>query len=345
VTGPAARLVVLAGVVLWGRTAGIRPAPLTASAGVVAGAVSEGDPGEILERVQEAAETHAFAGVVVVEWRDGQRWQSEEVPVRSAGGVLRFGDEVVGTGTRRLIHTTNGWLSLWRNDVAMPGPSPTAKYRFSVEPGPDVATRPTDVLAVHLASDGRLWERLYVDHQTGLVLRRELLDVRGQPYRAVAFTAITDVEPGAAPETPRAARSKEPIPAHHIQAPYWIRSKLGAGYRLAGAYKEGRVVQLFFSDGLHGLSIFEERGHLSGPPATTAGLSGRAVEIAGRMMQAYSGSVGEAVVWESDSVVFTVVSDAPWTDVASAVGDLPHLETPGRLQRVARTVVSLFRWR
>jgi hypothetical protein len=104
-------------------------------------------------------------------------------------------------------------------------------------------------------------------------------------------------------------------------------------------------VQLFFSDGLHSLSVFEERGHLSGPATATAGFSERAVEIGGRTMQAYTGSVGEAVVWESDSVVFTAVSDAPWTDLASAVRDLPRLDSPGTLQRVAQTVVSMFRLR
>ena len=56
-------------------------------------------------------------------------------------------------------------------------------------------------------------------------------------------------------------------------------------------------------------------------------------------------SVGEAVVWESDGVVYTAVTDAPWSDLAGAVRDLPHGDPPGRLRRVAQTVVSLFRWR
>jgi hypothetical protein len=55
--------------------------------------------------------------------------------------------------------------------------------------------------------------------------------------------------------------------------------------------------------------------------------------------------VGEAVVWESDGLVYTAVTDAPWTDLAGAVRDLPHADPPGRLRRVAQTVVSLFRWR
>ena len=62
-------------------------------------------------------------------------------------------------------------------------------------------------------------------------------------------------------------------------------------------------------------------------------------------MRAYSASVGEAVVWESDGVVYTAVTDAPWGDLAAAVRDLPHADPPGRLRRVAQAVVSIFRWR
>ena len=58
-----------------------------------------------------------------------------------------------------------------------------------------------------------------------------------------------------------------------------------------------------------------------------------------------SSSVGEAVVWESDGMVYTAVTDAPWIDLAGAVRDLPHADPPGRLRRVAQAVVSLFRWR
>jgi sigma-E factor negative regulatory protein RseB len=306
---------------------------------------------ELLDRAREAAETQSFDGVVAVEWRDGRQRHSEQVPVHSAGGVLRFGDEVVGAGARRMVHSTDGWLSLWGHDVTTLGPSPTAKYRLAVEPGPDVAARPTDMVAVQLVGANRLRERLYVDRQSGLLLRRELLDSRGDPYRSVAFVAITNgtgvVEAAAASGAPRVTHSQEPAPARHLKAPYKIKSRIGTGYRLVGAYKANGVVQQFFSDGLHGLSVFEQRGHLGAAETTLAGESGggREVEISGHTMRAYSASVGEAVVWESDGMVYTAVTDAPWADLAGAVRDLPHADPPGRLRRVARTVVSLFRWR
>jgi sigma-E factor negative regulatory protein RseB len=312
---------------------------------------------ELLDRAREAAESQPFDGVVDVEWHDGPAQHSAQVPVHSAGGVLRFGDEVVGAGARRLIHGSGGWLTLWGHDVAALGPPATAKYHLALEDGPDVAGRPTELVLVSLAGRDHLRERLYVDRQSGLLLRRELLNARGQPSRSVAFTAITPGGAGAAAGGPEAmtvatapgpSRSAEPSPARHLAAPYKLKRRIGDGYRLVGAYKaKGGVVQQFFSDGLHGLSVFEQRGHLSGAETSVAGESGggREVEIAGHTMRAYSASVGEAVVWESDGMVYTAVTDAPWMDLAEAVTDLPHADPPGRLRRVAQAVVSLFRWR
>jgi hypothetical protein len=321
---------------------GLLPAPVSAV---------ETSPVELLDRAREAAQAESFDGLVSVEWHDGHQPHSAQVPVSSAGGVLRFGDEVVGAGARRMVHGTDGWLSLWGHDVTTLGPSPTAKYRLTVEPGPDVANRPTDAISVALADAGRPRERLYVDRTSGLLLRRELLDAHGNPYRSVAFTTINTtnmiVAAAAASAAPRAAHSQEPSPARHLKAPYKLRSKIGTGYRRLGAYRASGVVQQYFSDGLHGLSVFEQRGHLKSTETDLAGEtgSGRRVEIAGRTMRAYSASVGEAVVWESDGVVYTAVTDAPWSDLAGAVRDLPHADPPGRLRRVAQAVVSLFRWR
>jgi sigma-E factor negative regulatory protein RseB len=305
---------------------------------------------ELLDRSREAAETSTFDGTVVVEWHDGRDRHSAEIPVRSRGGVLRFGDEVVGAGARRLVHGTDGWLSLWGHEVAPLGPTPTAKYRLSVEPGPDVVSRPTDMVSVRLIGAARPRERLYVDRQTGLLLRRELLDAGGSPYRWVAFNALGTETGGVEPPAPAAmpaGHSQEPVPAGHLKAPYRLRSRIGSGYRLVGAYKAGGVVQQFYSDGLHGLSVFEQGGHLRAAETSLAGdsRSGREVEIAGHTVRAYFASVGEATVWESDGIVYTAVTDAPWSDLAGAVQDLPHADRPGRLWRVAQAVVSLFRWR
>ena len=334
--------VVLGCLIVWSVVNGMTPA--------IAAADESVSPVELLDRAREAAQTESFEGVVSVEWHDGQQPHAAQVPVQSAGGVLRFGDEVIGAGARRMVHGSDGWLSLWGHDVTSLGPPPTAKYRLTVEPGPDVATRPTDTISIALADAPNPRERLYVDRASGLLLRRELLDAHGNPYRSVAFTTINTantIVAAAAGVAPRATHSQEPSPARHLSAPYKLKSRIGSGYRRLGAYRSSGVVQQYFSDGLHGLSVFEQRGHLKASEINLAGEtgSGRPVEISGRTMRAYSASVGEAVVWESDGVVYTAVTDAPWADLAGAVRDLPHADPPGRLRRLAQAVVTLFRWR
>jgi hypothetical protein len=302
----------------------------------------DGAPLDLLERAQEAAQTESFVGMVAIDWQDGRRTRTARVPVTSARGVMRFGDEVVGAGPRRLVHGRQGWLTLWNHDVAALGPSPTSKYAFSVAPGPAVAGRPTQLIEVRLGPGGRLGERLYVDQRSGLFLRREIFDARGRAGRVVGFTSITPMAAAEDPPSPPdKAPNQEPTPVGTVQAPYDAPKWLGAGYRLVGAYqKERNLLHFFYSDGLHGLSVFEQRGRLSSR-AMPAG--GRRMEVGGHTVRSYSTSVGEIMVWEGDGVVYTVVSDA--ADAATVVEDLPHTERSGRLRQVAEVVVSLFRWR
>ena len=314
-------------------TAGLGPFPAGAAAGVSAI--------DLLDRAREAAGSETFTGLLVVEWHDGKRPRTAEVSVHSSGGVMRLGEDVVGTGARRLVRGQRGWLTLWAHDVMGPGPSPAAKYAMSVATGPVVAARETDMVEVRLKGSDRPRERLYVDRVSGLLLRWELLDARERPVRAVGFRSISPAD--SVPATPTRAAHHEPSPAGRLDAPYDSPQQLGSGYRLVGAYeKSPNLIHLFYSDGLHGLSVFEQRGRLktrSMPPG------GRRMELAGHHVRAYSTSVGETVVWEGDGVVYTVVSDAPWPDVAAAVSGLPHSERQKRLRRVAEVVVSLFRWR
>lgn len=315
---------------------------LVAVAGALPAGASEGPAVALLERAREAAAAESFTGVVVVEWFDGRRFRRAEVPVQSGAGVLRFGDDVVGSGARRLVRGPDGWLTLWSRDVLAQGPSPAVKYDLLVRSGPEVAGRSTEEVEVRAGAGSPAVERLYFDRDSGLLLGRELLDARGQPYRKLRFVSLTATA-GTLVAAPDRSAVEVPAEAGHLNAPFRSPAGLGAGYRLVGAYeKSHHVIHLFYSDGLHGLSVFEQRGHLS---AAAMPAGGRRVELNGRTVRTWSTPAGETVVWESDGVVYTVVSDASRADVASAVGDLPHSQRPKRLRRVAEVVVSLFRWR
>jgi sigma-E factor negative regulatory protein RseB len=316
-----------------------------AASGLVAGSAvmaADGAAVDLLERARVAAQSESFLGTVVVEWQDGRQARTAEVKVSSVRGVMRLGDGVVGSGPRRFVHGPDGWLTLWNHDVAALGPSPTSKYAFSVVPGPAVAGHATQLVEVRLGPGGPLQERLYMEQDSGLILRREILDARGRPQRAIGFTSINPIlAVDASSPAPGKSANQEPVPAGTVQAPYNAPKRLGAGFRLVGAYqKERNLLHFFYSDGLHGLSVFEQRGRLT---ARAMPAGGRRVEIGGHTVRSWSTSVGDVTVWEGDGVVYTVVSDAP--DATTAVEDLPHADRPKRLRRVAEVVVSLFRWR
>lgn len=310
------------------------------------GAVPHAGAGEgravaLLERARAAAAAESFTGVVVVEWHDGSRSQRAEVPVRSAAGVFRFGDQVVGSGPERLVRGPDGWLTLWRREVISSGPSPADKYVLSVAPGTVVAGRDTEMVEVRADPEEEAQERLYLDRETGLLLQRELLDPGGRPYRSLRFTSIS---PGSStPARPGPSAVDEPQEAGSVDAPFRAPAGLGNGYELVGAYeKADHVLHLFYNDGLHNLSVFEQRGRLS---TTAMPAGGRQMEFQGHSVRIWSTPVGETVVWQSGDVVYTVVSDASRSDIATAVSDLPHSQPPKRLRQVAEVVTSLFRWR
>ena len=76
-----------------------------------------------------------------------------------------------------------------RNWIQHPGKS----LQISVLPGEPAAGRRTDLLTV-ADGQGRLRQRLWIDSQTGLVLRRELLDVTGMRVGFFEFSNV-DYDP------------------------------------------------------------------------------------------------------------------------------------------------------
>lgn len=331
----ARRLGRLVGVVLFGLVGTIAPA-LAPAAGA-----DEGTVVDLLVRAREAARTEAYRGTMVVEWHDGRRVRTARVAVDCAGGVMRFGDDVAGDGAHRLVRSPAGWQTLWRHDVIALGPSPARKYSLSTASGPEIAGHPTDVVEVRLRAGGPVRERVYLHRDSGLALRQELLDARGRPYRSVGFLEVHASE--GAPTAPKSSRDREPARAGAVGSRYRAPKQLGKGYRLVGSYApSAKLLHLFYSDGLHGLSVFEQRGRLT---QRSMPEGGRTVELAGSEVRSYSTSVGEAVIWEGEGVVYTVVSDAHRDDVAAAVAGLSHAGGPGRLQQVAEAVAALFRWR
>jgi hypothetical protein len=169
-------------------------------------------------------------------------------------------------------------------------------------------------------------ETLALDQATGLVLARSELGSDGSVVRSMEFDDLTvrlTHAPGAPVRTPARPTAK-PAPAR-LSAEYSAPSRLAGGYQRVRAESVSGGLRVVYSDGVHGLSIFEQPGDLSG--------SKRSYQWAG----------GEVITWQGGPTVFTAVGDGPSTDVVTAARSIPQphqLSLLGHLESLSREVVD-----
>ena len=167
--------------------------------------------------------------------------------------------------------------------------------------------------------------------------------------RAVGFVSIDEaagaffgVVPAEAPRAPRGAAARQPQSIESVNAPFRAPNTAGDGFRLAGRYRDaGDTVQLFYSDGLFGISVFEQEGKLdwSGLPA-----GGAARTVAGHDGRRYGTPAGIVTIWESDDVVYTAVTDAPDDQLDELLTDFASTGAPSTLERATSFVLGPFSW-
>jgi hypothetical protein len=302
---------------------------------------------ELLEQSRHAAAEHEFTGTIEVEWRDGRARKSETVEVEAEDGVLHLGEtHLAGAGDRRMMKTEAGWQLLWAAPPKGEEPEPTGKYRFDLVRRTTVAGRPATLVAIRRDGSDAVRERLSFDDATGMLLRREQLDERGRPTRRFSFVELsapvalegtTDTLPKATKAAPAVADALPDAP-EDLVAP----KRIGRGFVLSGVYAQADgSVQLYYSDGLLGVSVFERAGDLDWS-ALPAG--GRTVELMGKRARLYTTVAGTAVVWTKDDITFTSVSDAPMDELAAIAEDLDEADDPGLVEEVGRFITQPFSW-
>ncbi|GAA4482421.1 hypothetical protein GCM10023191_002600 [Actinoallomurus oryzae] len=205
----------------------------------------------------------------------------------------------------------------------------------------EVSGRATSVIEARRA-DGSAAGRFHIDRQTGLMLRRELLDQQGREVNLTFFTEIRPTAPksqllmASAPHTVEAPWAHQLASADLGSLRYrgWpVRDNLPDRLSLYDARQldgHGPVVHLSYSDGLSVVSVFLQRGTLDAGSVASwhkATRGGRTVYLSDTMQQ--------RAMWASRGYVFTVLADAPPPVVDSVVAALPHGETGfwGRLRR------------
>ena len=193
-------------------------------------------------------------------------------------------------------------------------------------------------------SDGQVAGRFWLDTDTGLPLRREVWDPRGQRLRSSSYVDLV-VDGHAAVLTP-AARSAE-LPAGSEQAgsaPGWAApARLPGGYAMFDSGRpagEGAVLHQAYSDVLSTVSLFSQPGSLGQVPAGY-----RRQEVAGAPVWVRPGTP-ERLVWSGGGHVFTMISDAGHDDLLAAVGSLPRDggTDGGILHRLGRGLARVGSW-
>jgi sigma-E factor negative regulatory protein RseB len=316
--------------------------------GVAAPTAAAGGPAP-LEQARQAAEQHAFEGVLEVRWRDGAELRSERLNVEAAGGslVVRGANQVMARPAfgRLLAHAGKGWEEMWLPSLApAPRPEGIPKYQTTAAgPGPDVAGRPTTVVEVH--RNRKRLERIYLDTQTNLLLQREQFDAQGEVVRTLAFSSLRFVAPStgapAAPASP-AHHAPKAVDPDRLTTQTAAPPALGEGYARMGVFRGDSVLHVLYSDGLYDLSLFQQQGRLRRSDLPPSGVE---VAVGGTTGWRYPWPGGQLVVWSTGGRVFTAVSDAPADQVLAAVRSLPEmpkreLSLLGKIRRACQALME-----
>lgn len=265
-------------------------------------ATSVGPPGTQVVSPDGRLTDLDFDGLAQFTWVDRSGVHTARVPVRGAGGVVTVG----GTGGVQGVEWPAGVGSL---------PSLSAKYRTTEASGPIVAGRPTTTMQIRSSAGSN--ETLALDQATGLVLARAELNNAGMVVRSMQFESLSlslTHAPGAPPAS-AAGPTATAAPAH-LSSEYSVPARLADGYERVRVESVSGELRVVYSDGVHGLSVFEQPGHLTGTKSS------------------YPWVGGEVVTWQGGPTVFTVIGDGPSADVTAAARSIPSPHDEGLLGRL-----------
>jgi len=294
----------------------------------------------VVEEARDQMSSHAYDGVVVVEWHDAQGRHRAEMDVRQRDGVVEVvaDERTVTRDESRVLLEGQAWTSLARAH-GDPAPGLTAgKYEVVRRAGPEIAGHET--MQYEAIRDGDVVERVYVQRGSSLVLRREVLDHEGDVARAVTFMRVVDAAAASTPPSTSAV-SSGPRAVDDLHKPYRDPATAGDGFRLLGRWRhDDELAQLYYSDGVLSVSVFEQPGRLEWSGLPRGGVD---AQIRGQRARRYVLPVGEAWVFERGGVVYTCVGDASAEELVAIAGDVSRPDE-NRVERLAEMVVDPFRW-
>jgi sigma-E factor negative regulatory protein RseB len=308
----------------------------------------------LLREAAEASQTVPYRGVQMISWwgQQGTTTMVVNVAHSPGDGTLL---QMAGTGAQPAAATyvpdTRG--------IQEPGSAfgvteealglLARNYQVVTRGTGSAGSRPAQIVEAR-RGDGTVAARFWLDQATKVPLRRELFDGHSRMINEDVFidldigrSAVDGVLDGqAAPSRPW---SDELTAADltTMRARGWpLPDRLPGGLSLFEARQastaSGPVLQLGYSDGLSGVSLFIQRGGL---PGTLAGY--QKVDVAGHNVYKRD-SVQQLLTWAGRGHVYTVIADAPGGTVDAVVGALPHDAAPGFWGRLCHGFARLASW-
>jgi sigma-E factor negative regulatory protein RseB len=195
--------------------------------------------------------------------------------------------------------------------------------------------------------NGRVRARLAVDPVTGLLLRRQVFDAQGHTVHEVTFVALSTVNPNApgtpAPTTPNAAKERGSGLLKRVPSGFTAPSTAGDGFHLVARYQQAPgVVQLFYSDGLFNVSVFEQRGDLDWGALPSGGTDG---SVSDQQTRSDETAAGPVLFWNTGGSVFTCISDAPADAVTGIVSTFANAsDNSDAIHDAIHFVLGPFSW-
>lgn len=306
--------------------------------------VADGGPewGAVIEDARTQLEHQAFSGTLVVLWRDDRGRHRMKIDVHHAGGVTTVdapGTELA-TDAVRVVGEGRTWAALAGSALGSHPPLASRKYDTVQRAGPPLAGRST---VVYEARRGDVpVGSVYLDAETGLVLKRETFERDGTVRRAVWFERLEPLPRETAGST-LPPQGRTPTAVVDVEEPLRDPEEAGDGFRLLGRFRHpGGLWHLYYSDGLVGVSVFEQPGTLDWDALPPGGAPAR---VGGERARHYSLPVGDVWVFEHDGVVYTGVADAPAGEALAVVADVAGTGSGGgTLERLGRLVLAPLRW-
>lgn len=339
---------------------------LVAGAGRSSRAGARGDGAEawheLLERAAEAGRQRAYQGKLVVVRFDEQGPALGEMSVtQGSDGTLRTGSAqkwMLGRldGEAFFGDPDTGTL-LWLGHVERSGfhlDHLAENYEVDLEGRRPVETGLADVITFREQGSSGPRERLYIDVDSGLAVRRETFDARGLPVRLAAFTALELVPVAVPPLGSDWHRVLRPVQSdvsgrgvEILRDVGWVvPEQLPRRFTLVDASAigqgEGSSLHLLYSDGLYMLSVYEQHGRLDEQALNAQGAE--ATALGGLRLYRWPGSEPAAYGWNGEEMAFTAISDAPPDVLAAALVGLPRDELPSLVRRLRRGLRRFGEW-